>query len=170
MAEEREERDQATIALSAEQRAALGLPPLNEPIQPTTLPALTVAQWADPRAVSARLALLQTNYWAHEEPVVLMARWRPYLVPRFAEDLAASPSDGPAPAELLGLNAVSVGEILGLALSERFSDRAVVSLTARRNVVLAGRSIRAPRVVIWVLTLVFDAATNRWLVAGIERS
>ena len=99
-----------------------------------------------------------------------MARWGPYLVPRFAEDLAASPSDGPALAELLDRNAVLVGEVLGLALSEHFSDRAVVSLTARRSVVLAGRSIRAPRVVIWVVTLVFAAATNRWLVAGIERS
>lgn len=164
------EEARATVALTAAERSDLGLPQLGEAVDAKALAPLANAQWADPGAVSARLALLQTNYRASEAQDDVRARWLPYLVPRLAEDLAGSDAGAAALAELRTRDAVFVGVVLGLDVNEQSQDRAVVSLTIRRSVVSVGGPIQPPRVAFWVLTVVRDLATGRWLVAQLDRS
>ena len=124
---------------------------------------------ADPAAVSARFVLLQTNYWAAEDPAVVRARWTPYLVERMAEDLAASSGGIAALADLRAKDAVLVGDILGVTVVERSSSRASVAVTVRRSVVADGSTVRPARIDPWLVEVVLAPATGHWLVAGVER-
>lgn len=159
----------ATTALGGDERREFGLPPVDEMVDAAALPPLAPGQWADPGAVAARLAMVQANYRASEEWSSVRARWLPYLVPRLAEDLAGSVAGGAVVADLRAREAVFVGDVLGLAVDERSEDRAVVSITIRRSVVTRAGPVQAPRVAYWVLTLVFDRVSGRWLVAEVER-
>lgn len=131
---------------------------------------MSAEQWADPAAVSARLVVLQTNYRAGEDPAEVRARWSPYLVERMAEDLAAS-GGGAAPlAELRAKDAVLVGDVVGLTVVERSSNRASVAVTVRRSVLSDGSPVRPARIDFWLIEAVLDPGTGHWLVADVERS
>lgn len=160
--------DSAPIALTPAEREQLGIPPVSGPSDPSVLAPLTATQWGDPAAVAARLALLQTTYRADEDLAVVEQRWRPYLAARYAEDLAARAGDGGDQSELPA-GAKFVGEVLGAGV-ERSGDRAEISLTVRRSVVVGGRELDRARVLAWQVTLVFDRASARWLVVAIDRS
>lgn len=155
--------------LENDQRSQLGLPPTGFPIDAASLRPLTAEQWADPAAVSARLVVLETNYRAGEDPAEIRARWTPYLIERMAEDLAASGGTA-APAEFRAIDAVLVGDIVGLAVVERSSGRASVALTVRRSVLSGGNAIRRARIDFWLVEAVLDHSAGRWLVAAVERS
>lgn len=166
----REGTGRAAVALTDEHRSGLGLPAHGEQLEVAALAPLTAAQWDDPGAVAARLALLQTNYRAGEDPRHVSARWVPYLASRLVEDLAASGSTAPPPDELHTPDAVFVGEVLSLAIVELSSAHAVVNLILRRGTVVGGKDIQRPRIVFWVVTLVRDPAAERWFVAELDRS
>ncbi len=157
----------ATEALDPEARAQLGLPPAGATIDPGRLPALDEAQWVDPEAVAARFVLLRTNYAIDEETAFLRAKSSPYVVPRFEEDLAASSPGAARLAELRSRGVVFVGEVVGLITSERSGDRSIVDLTVRRGTT---GDPGPGRIEFWRLTLVRDARTSHWLVAGLAVS
>lgn len=157
------------VPLQSGQRSQFGAPPWGSAVDAGSLPPLSAEQLADPAAVSARLVLLQTNYWAAEDPAVVRARWTPYLVERMAEDLAASSGGIAALADLRAKDAVLVGDILGVTVVERSSSRASVAVTVRRSVVADGSTVRPARIDPWLVEVVLAPATGHWLVAGVER-
>lgn len=160
---------QALAPLESHQRSQLGLPPTDPAIDAASLPPLTAEQWADPAAVSARLVVLQTNYRAGEDPAQVRARWTPFLVERLVENLAASGGTA-ASAEFRAVDAVLVGDVVGVAVVERASGRASVALTVRRSVLSGGNAIRRTRIDFWLVEAVLDPGAGRWLVAAVERS
>lgn len=161
--------ERATVALDGARRNHLGLPPLGSAVDVGALEPLTPAQWADPEAVAARVAVLQTNYRAEENPADVEQRWRPYLSAPLAAELAGPPGGAAGLAQLRADNAVFAGEVLGVHV-EQTDERAVVSLTVRHSVVSSGRAAQPARVAFWTLTLVADPTRQRWFVVTIERS
>ena len=160
----------ATVALEPSDRTRLGLPPVSgTAIEPAALPPLDEGQWADPEVVAARFVLVRTHYRADDDPAALRVRSSPYVVPRLLGELASSSGGQAGLAQAQDRHAVFVGDVVGLATSERSDNRSVVDLSVRRSTALRG-TVSSAQVSFWRVTLVREPASGHWQVAGLELS
>lgn len=162
--------DGADVAgpLTAERRAALGLPPAGQ--APQEFPPLSAQQWADPEAVAARFVLSITNYTAAEDPQGVNARTAVYASERLRRELATSSSGTAGLEDLRRVQAVFRGEVLAIVTEARSDAGAVVNLTVRVTSSLVAMPSSPPRVAFFRLTLSPEPGGSRWLVVGVERS
>jgi hypothetical protein len=155
-------------ALSPAERSQLGLPPAGTAVE-AGLPPLSDEQWADPVAVAVRFALVHSNYRTVEDQTTVQARSAVYLTRRLNQDVAGG-GGRQRLGELRAEDAVFRGDVVGVAVVERFDNRAVVDLAVRRSFTTRAVQSRPARVAFWRLTLVRDPVGGRWLIVALTMS